>query len=315
MFPRIGWRWTAALAAAGLLAAPWAAAAGREAPRVCAILSQDAAPYLEALEGFRGALRQAAPQATVEMVQADGEVSRAEEAAGRCRAEGTSLILTLGTLATQAAARRVSDLPIVAGLVLSPEDLGRGGNVTGVVLEFPVETELRWLQRLLPGQKKIGVLFNAPGNSDRIASATRAARALGLTLNARRLDSPRDLPIALDALAADMDVLWGVADQIVLNPQTARPILLFSLRHRIPFVGLSETWVKAGALYALDRDYADIGAQCGEVAARLLQGASPASVPPATPRRVVYSINLKTARLLRIDLPPNLVQGAQAVIE
>src|SRR2546425_8044938 len=114
---------------------------------------------------------------------------------------------------------------------------------------------------------------------------------MGLTLLARKAHSPKDLPDALASLNNRADGLWGVADQIVLNPQTVKPILLFSLRNRIPFVGLSATWVKAGALYALDRDYDDIGRQLGEAAVKILRGAAPGSLPPASPRKVVYCIN------------------------
>ena len=51
-----------------------------------------------------------------------------------------------------------------------------------------------------------------------------------------------------------------------MTPQTAEPILLSTLKNKIPLVGLSSSWVKAGALYALDRDYVDIGLQSGELA-------------------------------------------------
>jgi putative ABC transport system substrate-binding protein len=209
----------------------------------------------------------------------------------------------------------VHDLPIVAGLVLNADDLSKATNATAVVLEFPVETELRYLQRLLPGQHNVGVLFHPSENQARIDAATRAAAVLGLTLYARKVESPKDLPDALDSLNRRADVLWGVADQIVLNPQTVKPILLFSLRNRIPFVGLSATWVKAGALYALDRDYKDVGRQCGELALKILQGTLPSALPPVPPRKVVYSVNLKTARLLKLDMGGEVLQAAQSVIE
>jgi putative ABC transport system substrate-binding protein len=101
----------------------------------------------------------------------------------------------------------------------------------------------------------------------------------------------------------------------VFNPQTAQSILLFSLRHRIPFVGLSLSWVSAGALYALDRDYQDIGRQCGELALQVIHGARAGALPPSAPRKVVYSVNLKTARQLKVEIPHSLVEGAQKVIE
>jgi len=254
-------------------------------------------------------------QAQLDVHALHGDGAGADAALLRARADGAQLLFTLGSLGTQAAVRRVQDTPIVAGLVLKTEDLGHAANATGVVLEFPVETELRWMQRLLPGQRNVGVLFNPAENQGRIDEAARAASDMGLHLHARRVETPKDLPGAMDSLNKRADVLWGVADQVVLNPQTVKPILLFSLHNRIPFVGLSATWVRAGALYALDRDYADIGKQCGEMALKILQGAAPRSVPPAPPRKVLYSVNMKTARILKLDIQTGLLQGAQAVVD
>jgi putative ABC transport system substrate-binding protein len=101
---------------------------------------------------------------------------------------------------------------------------------------------------------------------------------------------------------------------MVLTQQTARPILLFCLRNKIPFVGLSSSWVRAGALYALDRDYADIGAHCAETALKLPDGAPVSSIPPAPPRKVVYAVNIRVASLLKIDLAPAIVAGARDVV-
>ena len=283
--------------------------------RIVVIVSQDAPQYQEALDGFRDYLEQQGVHAPIDGQPLHGDAAAAAAALQRARQDRASLVLTLGSIGTQAAVRDVHDLPIVAGLVLNADDISKATNATAVVLEFPVETELRYLQRLLPGQRNVGVLFNPSENQARVDVATRIATSLGLTLFARKVESPKDLPEALDSLNKRADVLWGVADQIVLNPQTVKPILLFSLRNRIPFVGLSATWVKAGALYALDRDYTDIGRQCGELALKILQGTAPAALPPVPPRKVVYSVNLKTARLLKLDMGGQVLQAAQTVIE
>jgi putative ABC transport system substrate-binding protein len=306
--------------AAPVLALLAAGAGGAAAPpagvRIAAIVSQDALPYEEALAGFRSHMERQAEgaPAQIDVYLLHGDAAGVDAALQSARRDRAQVLLTLGSLATQAAVRQVKDIPIVAGLVLRTEDLD-ASNATGVVLEFPVETELRWLQRLLPGQRNIGVLFNPAENQGRIDLAARAARDMGLTLHARRVETPKDLPGALESLSSRADVLWGVADQVVLNPQTVKPILLFSLHNRIPFVGLSATWVKAGALYALDRDYGDIGRQCAEMAAKILQGTAPRSIAPASPRKVVYSINMKTARILKLDIQSGLLQGALAVVD
>ncbi|HEU4402890.1 MAG TPA: ABC transporter substrate binding protein [Candidatus Polarisedimenticolia bacterium] len=291
-----------------------AAPAGQEA-RIAVLVSQDAAPYQEALQGFRRSLEQQGIRATVDVYPLHGDGANAAPALQRARQDHARLLLTLGSLGTQAAVREAPGLPVVAGLILNQDDLGKAANATGVVLEFPVETEFRWLQRLLPKEHNVGVLFNPAENQGRVDAATRVARTIGLTLQARKVESPRDLPDALESLANRADVLWGLADQVVLTPQTVKPILLFSIRNRIPFIGLSLTWVKAGALYALDRDYGDIGAQCGELAAKVLQGSAPAALPPVPPRKVIYAINMKTAKLLKLDIQEGVLQGAQSVIE
>ena len=291
------------------------AATVRSEVRIAVIVSQDASPYQEVLDGFKQALEAQGVRAQFDIHALHGDGAKAEEALLGARQDGAGLLLALGSLGAQAAVREVRDIPVVAGLILNADALAKSPNATAVVLEFPVETELRFLQRLLPGQRNVGVLFNPLENQARIDAAARAAGALGLTLYARKVVSPKELPDALESLNKRADVLWGVADQIVLNSRTARPILLFSLRNRIPFVGLSATWVKAGALYALDRDYHDIGVQCGEMAVRILQGAAPSTLPPVPPRKVVYTVNLKTARLLRLDLRAPVLQAAQAVIE
>lgn len=283
--------------------------------RIAAIVSQDAAPFQEALEGFTSYLDEQEIKARIEVYALHGEASGAPEVVRSACREPCDLILTLGSSGTRSAIRQFPEIPIVAGIVLDASDLEGAPNATAVVLEFPPETELRWLQRFLPGQRKIGVLFNPSQNQTRIDSAARAATALGLSLYARAVASPRDLPDALGSMNSLADVLWSVPDAVVLNPQTAKPILVFALRNRIPFVGISEAWVKAGALYALDRDYRDIGAQCGELALKILRGAPPRSLPPVTPRKVLYAVNLRTARLLKLDFKAGVLQNARTLIK
>lgn len=285
------------------------------APRIAVLISQDAEPYQAALAGFRRSLEQHGSRAAVDVYPLQGDPAAAGAALERARGAGAQLLLTLGSLATRAAARHKGRPPIVAGMILTADDLAGVDNATCVVLEFPVETELRWLQRLLPGQKNVGVLFNPGENQARIDAATRAAAGAGITLFARKVDSPREIPDALDSLARRADVLWGIPDQVVLTPETVKPILLFSMRNRIPFVGLSSTWVRAGALYALERDYGDIGAQCAELAVRILGGAPAGSLPPTSPRKVLYAVNMKTAKIMKLDLEPGVVRAASTVIE
>jgi len=138
---------------------------------------------------------------------------------------------------------------------------------------------------------------------------------MGMELIAREVTSPAELPGALDSLANQAEVLWGISDNVVVTQQTARSLLLFSFRNRIPFIGLSAAWVKAGAFYALDRDYRDIGRQCAEMALKILAGSDAGTLDPVPPRQTGFSLNLKTAERMKITVSPSLRRAAAQLFQ
>jgi putative ABC transport system substrate-binding protein len=284
--------------------------ADERTPRIAVLMSREAPPYESALKGFQQQLERDGVQAHYDVVVLRGNPVESAEAVDRVARNGPHLLYSLGAVATQAVIDAKLEMPLVACLLLTASDLEKLPRATGVTLEVPVETQFQWMQRFLPKATRIGVLYNAEENQIRIDAAVRVAHDLGLTLSALPIATPRDIPNALSRLANEVDVLWGLPDHLVLSPETAQALLLFSLRNRIPFVGMSTAWAKAGALYALDRDYTDLGAQCGDLALRVLKGQPPDSLPLASPRILRYAINLKTARHMKITLPEPLVRGA-----
>jgi putative ABC transport system substrate-binding protein len=284
-----------------------------EEPRIVILTSSRATPYEEALAGFQQVLRQQGVRATFDVYSLEGETPRVTRVLQDVKQGGSALLLTLGTAATQRARQDITSVPIIAGLVLSADEFKGAPNMSGVTLEFPVALQLEWLRRFLPTAKTIGVIYNPKENQQKIEAASRVAHELRLKLESQPVSDTRELPTALETLAKKIDVLWGVVDELVLTPQTARHILLFSFQNRIPFVGLSTAWVKAGAVYALDWDYMDLGMQCGEMALKVLQGTPIKALPSEVPRKVVYALNQKTARHMKIEIAETLVHGAREV--
>ena len=84
--------------------------------------------------------------------------------------------------------------------------------------------------------------------------------------------------ITFSIFISNIDILWAVSDRTVFNPQARQYILLNTLRNKVPFMGLSASYVKAGALFALSLDYEDIGYQTGELASRIIAGEQTSSI-------------------------------------
>jgi putative ABC transport system substrate-binding protein len=159
----------------------------------------------------------------------------------------------------------------------------------------------------------VGVVYNRAENQGRVEAAAKTAQRLGLRLEPQETSSLQELPGALNQILKRADVLWGIPDSIVLTSQTAKHILLHSFQNDVPFIGLSAVWTKAGALYSLDFDYNDLGQQCAEMALKILNKTPVKNVPAAFPRKVLYTLNLKTAEKMKINIPGEVVKGANKV--
>lgn len=299
---------TAAFAALIVLCvSPAEAASGR---RIALFISMEEGPFKEAVAGFRDYLDNQGMKPDYELFSLEGNSAKAGPAVQKIKQGGFDLIFTLGALATETALREITETPIVAGLILRTTTLKKSPNATGVGLECPPEMQFGWIRKILPEAHTIGVLYNPQENRVRIEAAAKAAQKMGLKLEGQEVSVPQDIPAALERLSQKADVLWGVADTVVLSPPLAKPILLFSFRNSIPFIGPSATWVKAGALWSLDSDYRDVGAQCAGLAEKILNGAAPGELDPEFPRSVNYSLNMNTARMMKIAIPDDVVKRA-----
>ncbi len=283
----------------------------RDVARVVVVQGPATSASRDLLDGFRRRLEHLGRRADIVVVESDGP---SPDAAGKRVAASADLVLALGSRATAYAATEFHAVPTIGALLARESAMPVGSGATAVVLEFSVESELEWMRRILPRVRRVGVLFSSDDNARLVARSRDIAKGLGLELVARRVTNPSDIPAALAALSASADVIWGVPDDVVLTAETAKAVLLASLRSRVPFVGLSAQWVRAGATYALDRDYADLGAQTADLAVRLLDGSTSRAVAAVHPRKILYSLNARSADMMRLTISQALLRGATEVV-
>jgi len=211
--------------------------ASAETKKIVILKSHDAAPYEETLGGFKDYLDKQHIQHEFKEYAVKGSRDKTGEAIEAAKKEGASLIFTLGALATETAMQEKTGIPIVAGMVLRLEALRKESNATGIYLEFPWEVQFKWLKQFVPDSKVVAILYNPEENKKNVEEAGAGAKKSGFKLETRQVREPRDLPSELKILSRKADVLLGIADKIVLTPQTSKHLLLFSFRNRIPFIG------------------------------------------------------------------------------
>lgn len=287
---------------------------------IAVVLSRDIAPYREALRGFQSELEASGQKFRFDEINIESLIHDEHALVERVRSHKPSLVLTLGSAATDLIAGKIKDIPVVFSLVLPSkgsssleEFRDRHVNVTGATMEIPLAVQFAKIREVLPSTAKVGVLFD-PAVSGPLVEAARASAAnAGLDLVALPVSSEKDVVKRMKEIEDRVDILWSVADSTVFTPQGLKHILLSTLRSRIPFVGLSPAFVKAGALLALSCDYEDVGRQSGELATRILAGESPSKVAMAVPREVSMSINLNTAQQIQVAISPSVAKAAAEV--
>jgi putative tryptophan/tyrosine transport system substrate-binding protein len=261
----------------------------------------------------------------VEYRWADGRVAQLADLAADLVRRQVSVIAAPG-VGAMAAKAITQTVPIVFGVSEDPVKLGLvaslarpGGNLTGINF-FEAELvakRLGLLRELVPAARRVAVVVN-PANvqtaSATLSEAEPAARALGLQIQVFNASNSREIDTAYAALVRERpDALFVAPDALFVN----RRVQLISLaaRHALPATYAVREYVEAGGLMSYGTSVADMYRQIGVYAGRILKGAKPADLPVMQATKFELVINLQTARLLDLDVPPTLLARADEVIE
>jgi len=207
--------------------------------------------------------------------------------------------------------------PVKVGLVSS---LARpGGNLTGVTI-VTVELmakRLSFMHELLPAATPIAVLFN-PANplqtEIEMRDAQLTANALGLQLLILNASTPSEIEHAFETLASARPGALVVAGENFFFTQRERLVALAS-RHALPTIYFAREFVDAGGLMSYGASYADGFRGAGVYTGRVLKGDKPADLPIQQATRIEMVLNLKTARMLGLEVPTSTLLRAEEVIE
>jgi putative ABC transport system substrate-binding protein len=285
-----------------------------EAAKIIALKSADVDVYNDALEGFKNALQ---GPAIIEY-DMEGDLEKGKKLLARLKSGAKpDLILAVGVWALQVAAEEIQDIPVVFAMVLNPATVigQEARNITGASMNVPIEQQLALLKKISPQVRRIGVIYDPSKTGFLVRQAERIAKDQGVRLVTKAVASPKESFAALDAMQDEIDALWILPDLTVLAPESVQYMLLFSFRHKIPVLGLSENQARMGALLGLSFESGwDIGSQAAELASGILTGRSVQEIPFTMARKVRLTVNLKTAGKLGVHIPKEILDRADMVI-
>jgi putative ABC transport system substrate-binding protein len=264
---------------------------------------------------------------TIEYRWAEGQYDRMAQLAAELVRRRVAVIVVPGSPPGARAAKAATSIipivfsvgedPVKAGLVASisrPE-----GNATGINFFTGelVAKRLALLHELVPGAARIAAFIN-PADAPRAkvlrSDVEAAAHTSGVQLQVFNPSTSRDIDAAFVALLRERADALFVGPDAFYNSRRVQ-IANMAARHAIPTAFAVREYVEAGGLMSYGTSLTDTYRQVGVYTGRILKGAKPADLPVLQSTKFELVINMQTARMLGITVPPTLLARADEVIE
>ncbi|MFL5150421.1 MAG: ABC transporter substrate-binding protein, partial [Microvirga sp.] len=206
--------------------------------------------------------------------------------------------------------------PVGAGFVDSMAH--PGGNATGLInYEYGISAKwLELLKEVAPSLIRAGILRDPAitAGIGLFGSMQGAAPSLGIEAVPLNVRDAAEIERALAAFARSANaglVVTGSALSVVHRDL----IIALAAKHKLPAVYYDRLFVAAGGLAGYGPRGVDQYSQAADYVDRILKGEKPADLPVQAPTKYELVVNLKTAKVLGLTVPPTLLARADEVIE
>jgi putative ABC transport system substrate-binding protein len=224
------------------------------------------------------------------------------------------------------AAKEVTkSIPIVSATHADPVGTGHvtslprpGGNITGLsVMQSDLTAKaLAILKETVPQATRFGVFWNSTVASGRptLQSAEAAGAKLGIQISSVPVRTSKDFDGAFATMARErVGGVFVAASTLTRVERT--PLAQLAIKYRLPSMLGTRENVEAGGLMSYAPDQADLTRRAATYIDKIIKGDKPAGLPVEQASKYRLAINLSTAKLLGLHLPPTLLALADDLID
>jgi putative ABC transport system substrate-binding protein len=255
---------------------------------------------------------------------AGGELGKIPQLMEDFKASGIDVLVAVGYPAARIA--KVAGIPtiiaygtgdpVATGLVTSLAQ--PGGTITGISDDAALLStkRLSLLKTLSPNIRKVAMLWNKNdlGMSMRYEASAKAARELGVTVEALGVQEPDDFNDVFTVMDRDPpDAILMVSDS--LTTLNRKRVFAYAAAKRLPAIYEYDALARDGGLMSYGPDLNECFERAADMIDRIFRGAKPSELPFERPTRYKFIINLKTAKEIGIEIPPTVLALADEVIE
>lgn len=252
---------------------------------------------------------------------AEGDRNHLKELAADLVHDNVDIIVTFQTPTVTAAKQVTQSIPIVMASAGDPVGTGLvaslarpGGNVTGMagVTAELAGKSVELIRQIIPSIMQIAALCNGPDPFSKpfLAHVQLGGKAAGVAVKPIILSSSDQLDAAFSSMNDDH------IDAVVVQPSLpTRRTAELALQHHLPAVSVPRWFADAGGLLSYSAREADMYREAATYVDKILKGAKPGDLPIEQPTKFELVLNRKTAKVLGLTFPSQLLAVADEVIE
>jgi putative ABC transport system substrate-binding protein len=284
--------------------------------------------HTQNVEAFREGMRALGyADVTLEVRAAAGQMDQLPALAAQLVGRNVEVIVTDGGPAAVAAKRATATIPIVVGasaanlvqLGLVASLARPGGNLTGFTISTGPELygkRLELLREALPGFNRVAIMWNSRNEAGRASLEVidAAAKRLGLHVTVVEARDAQEIDRAIGSVARSRaGAILTLADAFLWSQRAQ--IVSAAARHRLPGMYPEVEFAEAGGLMAYGPNVSDNFRRAAAYVVKILKGGKPAELPVQQPTKFELVVNLKSAKVLGLTIPPSVLLQADRVIE
>ncbi len=206
--------------------------------------------------------------------------------------------------------------PVRAGLVASYSS--SKNNLTGVAsYSAPLSGKrLEILKEIAPGTKRVLALVAAKDVNAELSFKFLEETAKKLRIEVVRRDgtNKQDIEKVLTETSRDaVDAIYYVPSTLVGSH--IELLIRKSKEDRIPLMVNEGAMVEQGALASYGAEFRLVGAQSARLVAKILKGEKPSDIPTETPEKLLFTVNMTTAKTIGLRIPRNVLDRIDRIVE
>ncbi len=216
--------------------------------------------------------------------------------------QNVDVIAPIGTDATEMTAHMdKKNIPIVAIAAERPKGLDKNANLTNILDEVSVLTQVNFIHQAFPNLKKMTVIYSA---DDRILADIKplqtAATQVGINVQGLMVQQASDLYTVRSHIDADSQAIFILKDELVVSG--IQTLAKEANSRKILLIASDDGSVSGGAALAFGVKESDIGIDSAASTLKILNGSKASDVPGFSMTQYTVFVNPSAAKIQGVNL-------------